>query len=180
MKRALELDPLNDFKQTYYGWNLNYAGRYDESIPIFLKLLETGPNKSANYLGLWGAYYKKGMYGPALLAAKNYFLTSGGNEFGESMRLDTAGGKMAYRTAMLRTGQAMAQRSAQTNVPAIRIARMFAHAGDNDKALYWLERAYQARESPLMRLAVFWDWDDLRSDPRFQDLLRRMKLPLGN
>ena len=180
MKRALELDPLNDFKRTYYGWNLNYAGRYDEALPMFLKLLGTGPNKSGNYLGLWGAYYKKGMYGQALLAAKNYFLTSGGGEFGESMSVDTAGGKMAYRAAMLRTGQVMAQRSAQTHVPAIRIARMFAHAGDNDRALYWLERAYQARESPLMRLAVFWDWDDLRSDPRFQDLLRRMNLPLAH
>ena len=180
MKRALELDPLNDFKRTYYGWNLNYAGRYDEAIPMFLKLLETGPNKSANYLGLWGAYYRKGMYGQALLAAKNYFLTSGSSEFGESMSVDTAAGKMAYRAAMLRTGQLMAQRAAQRHVPAIRIARMFAHAGDNDRAMYWLERAYQARESPLMRLAVFWDWDDLRADPRFQDLLRRMKLPLGN
>jgi len=179
MNRALELDPLNDFKRTYYGWNLNYSGRYDEAIPIFLKLLETGPNKSANYLGLWGAYYRKEMYGQALLAAKNYFLTSGGTEFGESISVDTAAGKMTYRAAMLRTGQVMAQRSLQRHVPAIRIARMFAHGGDKDRALYWLERAYQARESPLMRLAVFWDWDDLRSDPRFNDLLRRMNLPTG-
>jgi serine/threonine protein kinase/tetratricopeptide (TPR) repeat protein len=179
MKRALELDPLNDFKRTYYGWNLNYAGRYDEAIPIFLKLLETGPNKSANYLGLWGAYYKKGMYGQALLAAKNYFLTSGGTEFGKSLSGDTAASKTDYRAAMRHTGEIMAQRSARQHVPAVRIARMFAHAGDNDKAMYWLERAYAARESPLMRLAVFWDWDDLRSDPRFQDLLWRMNLPPG-
>lgn len=180
MGRALELDPLDDFKQTYYGWNLNYAGRYDEAIPIFLKLLETGPNKSANYLGLWGAYYRKGMFGQALQAAKNYFLTSGGSEFGESLSADTAAGEMVYRAAMRRTGQIMAQRSAQKHVPAIRIARMFAHAGDNDKAMYWLERAYEARESPLMRLAVFWDWDNVRSDVRFQDLLRRLNLQVGN
>ncbi len=180
MERALELDPLNDFKRTYYGWNLNYAGRYDEAIPIFLKLLETGPNKSANYLGLWGAYYKKGRYGQALSEAKNYFLTSGGGEFGESLSADSVVSEAAYRAAMRRTGQIMAQRSAQRHVPAIRIARMFAHGGDNDKAMFWLERAYEARESPLMRLAVFWDWDNLRSDARFQDLLRRMNLPVGN
>jgi serine/threonine protein kinase/tetratricopeptide (TPR) repeat protein len=179
MKRGLELDPLNDFKRTYYGWNLNYAGRYDEAIPMFLKLLETGPNKSANYLGLWGSYYKKGMYGQALQAAKNYFLTCGGTEFAESLTMDSAAGATEYRAAMLRTGELMAQRSAQRHVPAIRIARMYAHAGDNDHAMDWLERAYQARESPLMRLAVFWDWDNLRSDARFQDLLRRMNLPSG-
>lgn len=180
MQRCLELDPLNDFRRTYYGWNLNYAERYDETIPIFLRLLVTGPNKSANYLGLWGAYYKKGMYGKALWAARNYFLESGGREFAEPLGTDTAVGEVAYRAAMRRTGQIMAERSTQKHVPAIRIARMFAHAGDNDKAIYWLERAYQARESPLMRLAVFWDWDNLRLDPRFQDLLRRMNLPLGS
>jgi serine/threonine-protein kinase len=179
MERALELDPLDDFKQTYYGWNLNYAGRHDEAIPKFLGLLETAPNKAANYLGLWGAYYRKRMFGHALQAATNYFLTCGDNEFGESLRADTTAGEMAYRAAMRRTGQIMAQRSVQRHVPAVRIARLFAHAGDNDTAMYWLERAYEARESPLMRLAVFWDWDDLRSDMRFQDLLRRLKLPAG-
>jgi len=177
MKRALELDPLNDFKRTYYGWELNYAGRYDEAIPIFLKLLATAPNKAANYLGLWGAYYKKGEYGKALWAAKNYFLESGGREFAVSLGTDTTGGEIAYRATVRRTGKLMAKRSTQKHVPAIRIARMFAHAGDIDKAVYWLEQAYKARESPLMRLAVFWDWDNLRPDPRFQDLLRRMNLP---
>jgi hypothetical protein len=54
---------------------------------------------------------------------------------------------------------------------------MFAHAGNNDQALHWLEQAYENRESSLMRLGVFWDWLDLHGDPRFQDLLRRLKLP---
>ncbi len=62
-------------------------------------------------------------------------------------------------------------------MPAIRIARMFAHAGDNDDAFFWLGKAYEARESPMKRIGVFWDWDNLRNDPRFTDLLRRMKLP---
>ena len=64
------------------------------------------------------------------------------------------------------------------HVPAIRIARMFAHAGKNDRAIDWLEKAYENRESPLARLAVVWDWTDLHAEPRFQDLLRRLKLPL--
>jgi hypothetical protein len=54
---------------------------------------------------------------------------------------------------------------------------MFAHAGENDAALQWLERGYENRESTLMRLGVFWHWLDLHADPRFQDLLRRLNLP---
>jgi hypothetical protein len=79
---------------------------------------------------------------------------------------------------MKRTAEVMVARSRERHVPALRIARMFAHAGDNDSALQWLERAYENRESTLARLGVFWDWLDLHGEPRFQNLMRRLKLPL--
>jgi hypothetical protein len=85
--------------------------------------------------------------------------------------------KSFYRAGMKRVGDAMVLRSNQRHVPAIRIARTFAHTGNADSALQWLERAYQNHESPLSRLGVVWDWQGLRSDPRFQDLMRRLNLP---
>jgi len=175
MQRALELDPLNDFNRSFYGWHLNYQRRYDEAIPIFQQLLPTGPNKASNYLGLWGAYHRKRMYAEALAAARNYFVAAGDGEFSEA--LGTGRDAAAYRAAMIRTGEAMVEGSKRRHVPALRIARMFAHAGDNDRAIEWLEKAYANRESPLARLGVVWDWLDLHADPRFQDLLRRLKLP---
>ncbi len=75
-------------------------------------------------------------------------------------------------------GEKLAARSRSTHVPAVRIARMYAHAEQKDRALEWLEKAYERREFPLVHLSVGWDWDSLRSDPRFQGLLRRMNLPL--
>jgi tetratricopeptide (TPR) repeat protein len=167
--------PLNDFNRSFYGWHLNYLRRYGEAIPIFEQLLPSGPNKASNYLGLWGAYFRAGRYEDALRAARNYFEAAGDGEF--TTALGTGQDRAAYGTAMIRTGELMAARSATRHVPAIRIARMFAHAGDPDRAMLWLERAYEARELPLARLAVFWDWDDLRSDPRFQSLLARMNFP---
>ena len=62
MQRALELDPLNDFNRSFYGWHLNYLRRYGEAIPIFEQLLPSGPNKASNYLGLWGAFFRTGRY----------------------------------------------------------------------------------------------------------------------
>ncbi len=173
MQRGLELDPLNDFHRSFYGWHLNYLHRYDEAIPIFQKLLPTGPNRASNYLGLWGAYYRKGMHEQALMAAKDYFVATGDREFADALGTDRA----AYRAGMKRAGDVMVERSKDKHVPAIRIARMFAHAGDKDSALRWLERAYENREPAMMRLGVFWDWLDLHPEPRFQELLRRMKLP---
>jgi len=176
MQRARELDPLNEFTLSFYGWHLNYLGRYDEAIPIFNRLLPTGPNKASNYLGLWGAYFRKGQYEEALRAARDYFTAAGDGEFVEV--LGTTRDLTTYRAAMIRTGEAMAARSSERHIPAVRIARMFAHAGDKDRAFQWLDRAYQNHESPLGRVAVFWDWIELRSDPRFRDLLTRLRIPL--
>ena len=173
--RALELDPLNEFNQTYYGWHLNYQRRYDEAIPIFERLLPTGPNKAANYLGLWGAFYRKGQYDRAIASAKSYFENAGDAAF--AAMLGTAADAASYRAAMKRTGEAMVEASRQRHVAALRIARMFAHAGMADEAFRWLEQAYADREPPLFRLAVVWDWFDLHDDPRFHDLVRRVGLP---
>jgi TolB-like protein/tetratricopeptide (TPR) repeat protein len=173
-ERAMELDPLNEFHRVFYGWHLNYRQRYDEAIVVLQKLLPTAPNKASIYLGLWGAYYRKGTFDDALTSAREYFAAAGDRESADL--LGTARGEAAYRAAMRRVGDAMVARSAERHVPGIRVARMFAHAGDADRAIQWLERAYENRESPLSRLNVVWDWLDLHPDPRFQDLLRRMKL----
>ena len=175
MQRALELDPLNDFYRTYFGWHLNYLRRYDEAIAVTQKVLPTSPNRAANYLALWGAYFKTGRFAPALQAAKDYFESAGDGEFVAS--LGTAVGRDGYRAAMLRTGDAMAARLATRHIPATRIARMFAHGGDTTRAMQWLLQAEKNHESTLLRLAVFWDWDDLRGQPQFKELLGRLKLP---
>ena len=48
--------------------------------------------------------------------------------------------------------------------------------GDNDQAFEWLESAYQERDVQLISIKVDPVWDPLRSDPRFQDLLKKMGL----
>lgn len=176
IKLAIELDPLNEFKRSFYGWHLNYLHRYDEAIPVFKNLLTTAPNKGSNYLGLWGAYYKKNQYGEAVDAARSYFTTINEPDFANA--LGSGGDEVAYKAAMRRVGEMMVAESTHRHMPSIRIARMFSHAGDSDTAMQWLEKAYKEREGPMIRIAVFWDWDNLRSDPRFNDLLHRMNLPL--
>ena len=175
IQRSLELDPLSFFFECFYGWHLVYVRRYDEAIGVFRKVLAAQPGFSSAHMGLWGAFYKKGMYQEALAAAKKFFAVLGDREVVES--LDRAGAEAGYRGAMKRAGDALAARSERSHVPGVRIARVYAHAGENDRALDWLEKAYERRETPMVHIGVGWDWDGLRSEPRFQSLLRRMKLP---
>jgi serine/threonine protein kinase/Tfp pilus assembly protein PilF len=173
--RALELDPFNFFLQCFFGWHLVYLGRYDEAIAQLRKTLRMEPNSPAAHLGLWGAFHQKRMDEEALAEAEKFFALLGDNEVAEALTRGYAEG--GYAGAMRLAAEKLAARSNRTYVPAVRIARLYAHAGEKDQTLKWLEKAYQERESPLVHLNVGWDWDDLRSDPRFQDLLRRMNFP---
>jgi hypothetical protein len=60
---------------------------------------------------------------------------------------------------------------------ATRIAGAYARLGERDLAFEWLERAYAERSRILMGLRERVEFDNLRSDPRFNDLLRRIGLP---
>jgi hypothetical protein len=57
------------------------------------------------------------------------------------------------------------------------VATFYARLDRRDEAMRWLEKGYEERDFRMTLLAVTWEFDKLRSDPRFKDLLRRMRLP---
>jgi tetratricopeptide (TPR) repeat protein len=173
--RTLELDPFNPFFQCFYGWHLVYLQRYDEAIVQFRKVFATVPDFSSAHMGLWGAYYKKGMNEEALVEARKFFSVLHDREVEEALTRGYSEG--GYARAMHLGAEVLAARSKRTHVPAVRIARLYTHTGDKEQVLHWLQRACDEREIPLSHLGVAWDWDFVRSDPRFQDLLRQVGLP---
>ncbi len=56
------------------------------------------------------------------------------------------------------------------------VAASYARLGEKEKAFEWLEKAYAERDGDLGYLRLIWDFDSIRPDPRFQDLLRRVGL----
>ncbi|HEY1271129.1 MAG TPA: winged helix-turn-helix domain-containing protein [Terriglobales bacterium] len=170
--RTLELDPFNPFFQCFYGWQLIYVGRYDEAITQLRKVQETDPDFSSVHMGLWGAYYKKGMYPEALAEARKFFAVLHDGQVEDA--LARGGAKGDYARAMQLGAEVLAARSRRTHVPTVRIARLYAHAGDKEEVLSWLQKASDQHETTMSHLAVAWDWDLVRKDPRFQALLASM------
>jgi serine/threonine protein kinase/TolB-like protein/Tfp pilus assembly protein PilF len=175
IQQALTLDPMNSFQRCFYGWHLIYVGRYDEAIDVLQKVAAAQPNFSSVHMGLWGAYYKKQMPQEAMDEAIRFFEALNDQE--AVAALQSGYHDAGYREGMKRAADTLARRAQHSHVAGVRIARLYAHAGATDQALAWLEKAYEAKETPLGHLAVAWDWEAMRSDPRMQDLLRRMGLP---
>ncbi len=173
-KRAEELDPLNLAGMTVVAVPLLVAHRYDEAIEQLQKPLEMDPSFYPARQALWRIYQYKNLYEEAFREAKKTFSLLGDQEVVEAMQ--QGWGESGYPGAMRLAAQKLAARSKQRYVPPTEIARLYSDTEDQDQTLHWLQRAYDQRDARLVHLRDP-DWDSLRTDPRFQDLLHRMNFP---
>ena len=174
IRRALDLDPFNVTIQSFYGVDLVFAHRYDEAIVQGRKTLAMQPDNPIALFGLYHANAAKGMSKENIAALIDYLKASYQvPDIGAVM--DRGLVEAGFQGAMRRAADALAALSKKALVWPTDIAGLYVLAGDNGRALEWLERAYEGRDPnlPYLRLPMY---DPLRSEPRFQDLMRRMKL----
>ena len=175
IERAVELDPYNALFQALLGQHLMFLHQDDAAIAQLRKSLEMESGNSVVHRYLWGALHAKGLQEEALAEAKTYFEMMGNREAAEALTQGYAEG--GYRQAMRLAAETLAAHSRQAYVPCLRIARLYAHAGETARALNWLDKSFQEREPFMVSLNADPFWDSLRSDPRFQDIGRRMNFP---
>jgi TolB-like protein len=174
IKRALELDPLNALFQAIYSMDLMYARRYDDAIALLRDTLRTSPNDLVALSTLRSAFHMKGMHKEALEVWKASCAARGDREAEEALARGFA--EDGYRGALRRVAETLVARSRTTYVTSWQIGTLYTRAGQKDEALEWLEKAYEAHDQNMPYIAVDPIFDILRDDPRFQDLLRRMRL----
>jgi TolB-like protein len=172
-KLARDLDPLVPGNTAWLGGLYNYAGRYEEAIVEAKKAIELNPKFPPSYGVLRNAYSRKGMHQEAIAAAQRF------------VELNTNWGNTELATAYALAGQReqalTVAAKVKRGVPATAqyLARVYGELGDKDAAFRELEAAYQGHWTTLPWIRVHGGpFDSLRGDPPFQDLLRRMKLPL--
>jgi len=173
IQRALELDPFNSLFQNFYGVDLHFVRREDEAIAQFRMALKTAPDSPMAYPGLWGAYDRKQMHREALEALEAYAKGVGYAEL--EAALAARDPKLGYRETMRLAGDALAARSRKIFTAPTDVATCYIQAGERDLALEWLEKGFEARD-PNMPYIVTPDFDSVKDDPRYRDLLRRMNL----
>jgi serine/threonine-protein kinase len=169
-RRARDLDPLNRFINSAAAYAYLTTRRYDEAIALYRRMLELYPNFGMARLQLAAVYTLKGMNTEALAEYKKL----GEYPYPE---LGFLYAKMGRRDDARRVADKLIRISTQKYVSPFLVAILYAGLGDKDQAFAWLEKAYQDRSSLMAQLKVEASFDPLRSDPRFQDLLRRMNFP---
>jgi serine/threonine-protein kinase len=176
MERALQLDPLNEVVQLHNAWMLQSAGRDDEAIVQVRKLLRTSPQHPMAHQVLSVLLLRKAMYEESLAEMKASYSSIGDREVEEALTQGYA--QSGYRGAMKRAADLLAARAHKTYVNSIDVACLYALAGENAQALEWLEKSLEERSPHMPYVDAYVELAPLRSDPRFQDLLRKMNLPV--
>ena len=172
-KRALELDPLSIVINAYTGMTFYFARQYDQAIEQERKTLELDPNfmQAHDFLGL--AYVQKAMRKEGTAEFEKALMISPGDvlSLGEVGNAYALGGNRAGAQKVL---DQMNELAKQKYVQPMARVMVYVGLGERDKAFEWLEKAYE--EHFVLEIKVDPQFDPLRSDPRFADLLRRMNL----
>jgi len=174
IRRALELDPFNVMTQSFYAIDLLFVRRYDDAIAQARATLRQQPGAPVAMAALWIAFRAKGMEKEALAAARDCYALYGTPELGAA--LDRGFAKGGYSVAMQEAAVVLAAYSRNVNVNPVDVVDLYIESGEEDRAIEWLEKGFAARD-PNMPYLNLPQYDRLRGDPRFQDLLRRMRLP---
>jgi len=173
IQKALELDPLNSLVRALYGIDLTLARRYDEAVNAFQDARELDPAQMvAGNSNIAEALWLAGKEDEALETWLKDFTNPG---YIKALKEGFA--EAGFAGAHKRFAEARAERSKVGHVTPMGIADSYARGGDFDNSLLWLEKAYQEHDPNLPYIAPDPIYDEVRDDPRFQDLLRRMNLP---
>ena len=173
IKRALELDPVSLVTNALYGQVLFFAGQEDEALRVLQATSDLDQNFWLPHLFISRIYAKKGMWDESIAAASRARDLSNGNA--EAIANIGYAQAKAARTAEAQNLLVELKKRSETRyVPHYALAALYNGLGDREKALDSLEKAFTDRDSLMVFLKVEPKWDNLRSDPRFIELMKRM------
>jgi TolB-like protein/DNA-binding winged helix-turn-helix (wHTH) protein/Flp pilus assembly protein TadD len=173
MRKAESLDPLSIIINADLAEVLVLSHSYDEAIRQSHKTIEMDPNFALAHNQLGQAYLQKQMHGEAIAELQKAVQLSEGSPtcMANLARAYAASGKRSEAAKLLSD---LKRRSNPGYSHASEIAVIYAALGDKNQAMTWLEKGYEERFNPGVLLRP--GFDPLRSDPRFQNLVRRIGL----
>ena len=176
MKNSQELDPLSLIISVAIGWAYYMARRYDEAIEQLRRTVELEPNYPVTYWILGMLFRKLGRFEQAVAEGEKGVQLSSGSPLMKAALAHTlaAAGR---RDAAVQISEELSALAKKKYVSPYFFAGIHAGLGDSERAIEYLETGYEDRSHWLLYLHLDPGMDGLRSNPRLQELLRRIGLP---
>jgi TolB-like protein/DNA-binding winged helix-turn-helix (wHTH) protein len=174
---AQELDPNHDQLSDV----LYFRREYDRAIELQLRWIDRYPDDGVEHYELYHCYALKGMHKEAVQELERTLALFGFTEI--SAHIHGGFARSGYKGAMRAWASEIEHlNSTKEGFLPLSAAQVYAVSGDKDRAFYWLEQGYQRRDlvgidDGLIDIKVDPMLDPLRSDPRYEELLRRVRLP---
>jgi TolB-like protein/DNA-binding winged helix-turn-helix (wHTH) protein/Tfp pilus assembly protein PilF len=182
-QKALELDPLSLPINNFMAMTYMFSGDYEKSYQQFQRTIAMDPSFPLAHDYFSGLLTVMGRYQEAIKEHEKSRLLSGSSpeeaaaEAAAMLKALKAGGEKGFWRQNL-AGTLNAMKRGDGTVTASEVAGAYALAGDKDEAFAWLDRAYAERDGQdITLLKCDPSWKDLRGDPRFSRMLRRLGLP---
>ena len=174
MKRAQELDPLSPIIGSTLAMTYLLKSKPDLALAQCKRVIELEPNFPSAHLYLGWSYTKLGRNDEALAELEKAVELSGraGFYLEDLGYLYAVNGRRKEALAILKELQ---EKNAKGESSFESVAAVYAGLGDRDQVFAWLEKGFQAHDD-LTSVVWWFDYDDLRSDPRYADLVRRTGL----
>ncbi len=176
MNRAHDLDPLSISMNFSLGWRLYMAREYDQAIEQLRNTIDMDPDFILPHLVLGQAYEQKKAYDLAITELRRAADLSQNSPpvLAALARTYAVSGRTTEARNLL---DQLMQQSKKQYVSPFYVAIVYAGLGENDHALDWLEKAYGDHSNAIIFLKVDPQLDTLRSNPRFHELQRKLRLP---
>ncbi|MBI2947084.1 MAG: tetratricopeptide repeat protein [Verrucomicrobia bacterium] len=175
IRRAQELDPLSPVINVNIGDMYHFQGQYEEAIAQYRKTLELDPHFAYGRLQLGSACVEKGSFDEAIREMQRARAVVGNSPFGLSYlgRAYALSGRRNEASQVLDQLEELAQQGFE-----LAFDRAVVHnaLGESDEALHWLENAVEEHADGLADLKAWPMWKNLRDEPRFKALLKRVGL----
>ena len=173
-RRAQEIDPLSRLINTTIGWQLYLAGENDQAVEQLRKVLDIDTKFAPARRLLEGVYAQMGKHKEAVAEREKMLSLFGGPELAASVEEDFS--KSGYRGVLQSWVDGLTEVSKHGHVSSYSIGEVYMRMGEKEKAMKWLQQAYDEHDTELVSLGVEPVFNPLRADARFRDILRRMKL----
>jgi DNA-binding winged helix-turn-helix (wHTH) protein/TolB-like protein len=175
LKKAEQLDPTSRSIAIYLAWNYYFGRQFDRAVEQGRRALELDANLTTPYMILRASFEQKGMYEEAVDAELTRIRNSNPRIIEELSEAYRKAGIKGFWEKQIEIAQKYPHSGGE--IAGYHLATRFALLGRSEEALNEIEKGFAERGSMWHMISVDPVYDSLRDEPRFKELLGRLKIP---